>query len=343
MKAGQHDREPRVGARRRATRRLGPYLAAAAGIHAAVFALSAHRSAKAAPEAQASTFDATNVDVEPQPQPPQTPPGGGSPIPGEARVATTRPPLPVARPKPKAVALDPAPPTEPTETARVQPDPLADPSATSDDTVPAMAAQQASDDRRQRDMAMAAAAAAAGIGPGAGGGPGGSGAGWGAPAIRGRNAFGNGSGGALVGRVCFIPVGKTRISDVLDTECRYVATVYADTLDIPERLFYDGFPGVSNRSDWFLIDYTGVFKVTSYGTYVFRLHSDDGSYLFIDDALVIENDGKHAPESRSGRVQLGVGEHRIKVRYAQTTDRMALQLFVRVPQSSGEIIFRTQL
>jgi hypothetical protein len=239
--------------------------------------------------------------------------------------------------------MDPTPPVEHPEPVRADPEVTPDPSAESDDVAPATAARQATDDRRQRDMGMAAAAAAAGIGPGASGGPGGSGAGWGAPAIHGRNAFGNGSGGALVGRVCFIPVGKTRIADVLDTECRYVATVYTDTLDIPERQFYDGFPGVSNRSDWFLIDYTGVFTVTGYGTYVFRLHSDDGSYLFIDDALVIENDGKHAPESRMGRVQLGVGEHRIKVRYAQTTDRMALQLFVRVPQSSSEIIFRTQL
>jgi hypothetical protein len=79
------------------------------------------------------------------------------------------------------------------------------------------------------------------------------------------------------------------------------------------------------------------------GVYEFRLHSDDGSYLFIDDRMVIDNDGKHAPESRSGRVSLATGEHLIKVRYAQTDDRMALQLFVLVPGASSERIFTTKL
>src|SRR5579862_1819134 len=109
MTAGQHDRESRGGARRWANRRLGPYLAAAAAIHGALFAWSAHRPAKASPETQASTFDETNVDVEPappEPPPPQAPPGGGSPIPGEAPVATKHPPLPVAPPKAKAVAME---------------------------------------------------------------------------------------------------------------------------------------------------------------------------------------------------------------------------------------------
>ena len=141
--------------------------------------------------------------------------------------------------------------------------------------------------------------------------------------------------------VCFLPVGTLRIAQVRD--CQYVATVYADTLDIPERQFYDGFPGVTDRSDWFLIDYTGDFTVSADGSYEFRLHSDDGSYLYIDDHLVIDNDGKHAPLSRYGTVALGVGEHRIKVRYAQTTDRMALELFVRTPRARDERIFTTRL
>jgi hypothetical protein len=132
-----------------------------------------------------------------------------------------------------------------------------------------------------------------------------------------------------------------RIAEVRD--CSYVATVYTDTLDIPERHFSDGFPGVSNRSEWFLIDYTGTFTASEYGSYDFRLYSDDGSYLYIDDKLVIENDGKHAPLSRSGSIPLSVGWHRIKVRYAQTNDRMALQLFVRVPAARAERIFTSRL
>lgn len=210
----------------------------------------------------------------------------------------------------------------------------------SNDAASAVLAEQAAEERRQRGIEAAAAAAMGAGGPGRGG-PGGGGAGWRPPAIQGSIAFGNGTHGALTGRVCFLPVGTLRISDVPD--CQYVATVYTDTLNIPERHFYDGFPGVTNRSEWFLIDYTGSFTVREYGAYEFRLHSDDGSYLYIDDKLVIENDGKHAPLSRSGSIALVVGRHRIKVRYAQTNDRMALQLFVRTPRDSEERVFTTEL
>lgn len=326
--------------------RLVPYLAYAAVIHAALFVMSSFHSAHASAEAEmAPTADrAASVDVEQAiPEPPATLSGGGSPIAGAPAVATARPLLPTARRKAMAAAPDRVAVVEPPRGDRVSspvPEVPSDLPAHSDEDAPSvMAAMQASDDRRQREMAVAAAAA--GVGRGGSGGPGGSGAGWGAPAIHGKIAFGNGSRGALTGRVCFLPVGTLRIADV--RTCDYVATFFTDTLDIPERQFTDGFPGVTNRSDWFLIDYTGTFAVTGYGTYVFRLHSDDGSYLFVDDTLVIDNDGKHAPESRSGRVQLAVGEHRIRVRYAQTTDRMALQLFVRTPQSSRETIFTTQL
>ena len=70
-----------------------------------------------------------------------------------------------------------------------------------------------------------------------------------------------------------------------------------------------------------------------------RLHSDDGSYLFIDGALVIENDGKHKPESRLGSIALAAGSHQLRLLYAQTIDRMALQLFVRRPGARGEQLF----
>jgi PA14 domain len=326
--------------------RLAPHLAVALAIHAALFAFPSIRPALALVSEEGSMNGAPpalNVDLEAAvPEPPPKPPGGGAPIAGDSRVAMAPPPLPIAARRPRAAAPMPVAAVERPLGDRLAsraPDPPMDPAVSGGEVPSSMAAAQASDDRRDRDLAMAAAAASAGVGQGAGGGPGGGGAGWGAPAIRGSNAFGNGTHGALTGRVCFLPVGTLRIADV--GECPYVATIYTDTLDIPERQFYDGFPGVTNRSDWFLIDYTGTFSVAGYGTYEFRIHSDDGSYLYIDDALIIENDGKHAPESRRGCVQLAVGDHRIKVRYAQTTDRMALQLFVRAP-GAAETIFTPQ-
>jgi hypothetical protein len=323
----------------RDTRDLSAYVLAAVVVHAALFPIG---SFKFRPDELHAGILSTNslvsIDIEhiepPVPERLGIVPGGGSPIVRGSKEVPSRRPAQLDPPKTKPAALDPV------HSVEEPPEDGASP-VPSPDAV----AFQAATERRRRGVEMAEAAAA-GAGRGENGGPGGSGAGSGArrgapPAIHGHIAFGNGSHGDLTGRVCFLPVGTLRIADVRD--CEYVATVYTDTLNIPERQFSDGFPGVTNRSEWFLIDYTGTFTVSEYGSYSFRLHSDDGSYLYIDDKLVIENDGKHAPSSRSGSIPLFVGQHRIKVRYAQTNDRMALQLFVRVPAARAERIFTSQL
>jgi len=312
---------------------LGPYVLAAAALHALLLALGLSTTFRH-PELQAEILPTIGTLVSVDFEPPalarsQALPGGGGPIVRGSKDSKDEPARPTARvaSQSRAAALDPV---HPVDESDLSPGPSPD-----------VEAIQASIERRRRGVEMAEAAAAFGTGRGANGGPGGHGAGQGAPPIHGRIAFGNGSRGTLTGRVCFLPVGTLRIADVHD--CQYVATLYTDTLDIPERHFFDGFPGVTNRSEWFLIDYTGTFTVSAYGSYDFRLHSDDGSYLYIDDKLVIENDGKHAPASRSGSIALFAGQHRIKVRYAQTNDRMALQLFVRVPDAQAERIFTCAL
>jgi hypothetical protein len=183
-----------------------------------------------------------------------------------------------------------------------------------------------------------------GSGPGTHGGPGGPGAGAGSggpPLVNGAFAFGRDTRGRFKGVACFIPPGTLRIADV--AACEPMAVFYTNTFNVPERHQGEGFPGISGRSSWFMIEYNGVFTVARDGSYKFRLHSDDGSYLFVDGAQVIENDGKHQPTSRSGTILLRTGEHQLKLLYAQTTDRMALQLFVRVPGVHGEKLFTPRI
>jgi hypothetical protein len=326
---------------------LGPlrnYLFYAAAIHAALFGLGLTSSCRAdLPPPLSAMSNVVSVEMDMAPAyPPSAVPGGGSPTPNQddgKQAENSEPPPPA---KAKTISQKPVHPIErPREehAETLAPTPVVEPAETVS-SGEQMAAMQAEMERRHHDMEMTAGAAS-GSGPGAHGGPGGPGEGGGPPAIRGSNAFGNGTHGALTGKVCFVPQGTTRIADVL--ACSYIATIYTDILNIPERQFRDGFPGVTGRSDWFLIDFTGAFTVRENGAYDFRLHSDDGSYLYIDDRMLIDNDGKHAPESRRGSIQLSAGQHRIKVRYAQTTDRMALQLFVRGPNGGSERLFGPQL
>jgi len=94
-------------------------------------------------------------------------------------------------------------------------------------------------------------------------------------------------------------------------------TIYTTSLNVPPRDFRSGFPGVTKRTEWFAIDYTGRFWIEKPGLYRFSLTSDDGARLYIDDEVVADNDGLHAPEVRSASLQLAGGAHKIRVSYFQ--------------------------
>jgi hypothetical protein len=109
-------------------------------------------------------------------------------------------------------------------------------------------------------------------------------------------------------------------------------SVYTTALNVPPRHFTEGFPGVTNRFEWFAIDYAGRFWIEQAGTYGFRLTSDDGSKLYIDDNLVIDNDGIHPAVTLVRSAGLTRGVHRIRVSYFQgPRDQVALVLAVARP------------
>ena len=60
---------------------------------------------------------------------------------------------------------------------------------------------------------------------------------------------------------------------------------------------------------------TGHLNVASTGMYEFTLNSDDGSLLFIDNALVIDNGGPHPPGIKSSLVALASGLHSFEVQF----------------------------
>src|SRR5262249_13754011 len=73
-----------------------------------------------------------------------------------------------------------------------------------------------------------------------------------------------------------------------------VGSIYTTSLNVPPQSFRAGFPGITNRFEWFAIDYQARFWVEEEGRFDFGLLSDDGSKLWIDGALVADNDGIHA-------------------------------------------------
>ncbi|HHT9112839.1 MAG: hypothetical protein HZA47_02055 [Planctomycetes bacterium] len=59
----------------------------------------------------------------------------------------------------------------------------------------------------------------------------------------------------------------------------------------------------------------GYIEINTPGIYTFKLTSDDGSWLYIDDILVIDNGGNHATKPVAGMVALEPGKHKIMIKY----------------------------
>jgi hypothetical protein len=111
--------------------------------------------------------------------------------------------------------------------------------------------------------------------------------------------------------------------------------IYTSSLNISPQDFRRGFPGVTRRIEWFAIDYTGKFWIEKPGEYEFSLTSDDGSKLYIDGELVIDNDGQHPPEEKTGSVKLTGGIHRMRISYFQGP-RFQVALILKVKPPRGE-------
>jgi len=59
----------------------------------------------------------------------------------------------------------------------------------------------------------------------------------------------------------------------------------------------------------------GYLAITTPGVYTFKVSSDDGSWLYIDDHLVVENGGLHPLNTAIGTVALEKGNHKIMIKY----------------------------
>ena len=121
--------------------------------------------------------------------------------------------------------------------------------------------------------------------------------------------------GGLEGVVYHISKRSKAIPDL--RKIKPQGKIYVSALNIPLRDFTEGFPGVTKRQEWFAIEYTGRFWIQKPGVYRFALTSDDGSKLYIDDQMVVDNDGIHPADTKMGSVDLAGGIHRIRVQYFQ--------------------------
>ena len=76
--------------------------------------------------------------------------------------------------------------------------------------------------------------------------------------------------------------------------------------------FYD-----SKLNSSFMVRWSGSLQIATSGEHGLYTHSDDGSRLYIDDKLVVDNWGPHSMTKKAGKVTLTAGAHAIRVIFQQ--------------------------
>lgn len=100
---------------------------------------------------------------------------------------------------------------------------------------------------------------------------------------------------------------------------------YTDCFDL------EGIPGEFSDHYAMQLEYEMPVKKTE--TYTFRLCSDDGSMLYIDGKLLIDDNGEHGPVYKDADIVLTKGSHNIRVDYFEFHKSQSLTLFCKTANS----------
>lgn len=117
-----------------------------------------------------------------------------------------------------------------------------------------------------------------------------------------------------------VPNGSAGITGT--TLTHQVNFTLLDTFNQPDGSVNDGLsilPSAfrSMYTSWYVVRCTGKLVVTVTDYYKFDLRSDDGSMLYIGGSLLINNDGNHAPTTKSGVKLLRQGVNDFRLDYMQ--------------------------
>ena len=146
-------------------------------------------------------------------------------------------------------------------------------------------------------------------------------------------------GHGLIGQV-FVPGGQIfRMPDFQRLIPIY--TFLTSDLNVPTRNYTQGFPTPEMPSivENFAIRFSAELRVNMPGIYTFELYSDDGSQLYINGRLIVDNDGIHATIGQQGSIRLGTGMHPVEIHYFQgPRHAIALQWLYQPPHGYMQIV-----
>jgi hypothetical protein len=121
--------------------------------------------------------------------------------------------------------------------------------------------------------------------------------------------------------VAYYRLGRTSTMPDFSTLQSYLETT------VPE-INFASVPGNfanSGEGDFVGALFTGWVDIPTAGTWTFFTNSDDGSKLFIDNQLIVDNDGLHGMRERSGTIAIAApGRHLIRVEFFEDEENAGL-------------------
>ncbi len=95
-----------------------------------------------------------------------------------------------------------------------------------------------------------------------------------------------------------------------------IGTIEWEEINIPNQHYHGKFPGVDKNIKFGMV-LNSCMTISENSCYEFNLSSDDGSKLWINGQLVLDNDGDHPMKLKKDTFRLAAGTHKIKIWYFQ--------------------------
>lgn len=92
------------------------------------------------------------------------------------------------------------------------------------------------------------------------------------------------------------------------------------------------------RDKAYAMQFSGYFLAPADGVYTFTTYSNDGSQLFLNEELLVDNGGNHKMEMKSGMAALRAGYYPLRVNYFQAGSAQGLEVYIEGPNLPRQIL-----
>ncbi len=125
-------------------------------------------------------------------------------------------------------------------------------------------------------------------------------------------------------------------SEYFEGKCESAASNFSKLTRVSGGTTLDLSQLPEHRENDFAVRWSGLLEVAKAGRYEFFTRSDDGSVLYVDGKLVVDNDGVHPAQERSGGLWLERGLHAFSVSMFEASGGEELSVTWQPPAGAQE-------